>query len=651
MSKPDDSPSSYKEQDLPGICGIIEASGNGDVGPRLAAMLERMRHHDWYAEDRYESADRATALGRFSLGRVDRSTQPVGDAGSVLVMDGELYGASEVRRDLALAATEQVRVSAAALVLRGLLTRGQQFFSNLHGSFTAAIWDENRRRLTLTNDRFALRPLYYTHRRGQFLFASSMSALMADPAVPNRLNAKGLAQFFTYGHYLGSDTSLQDVQVLPAAAWLTYDAVADQVRLGSYRNPCDTRVKTPEKGRDALERVEELFVQAVNRRTAGPARLGLALSGGLDARTILAVMDTQQTPVTSVCYSVPGSLDDRASRQMTRVTGSPYRNYVLDENFLAGFRTHLEGMVRLTDGQYLSQCIMMPTLPLYRELGIEALLRGHAGELLHMRKAYSYSIDDEALSIRTESQLEVWLTGRLRAHMLQSVDRPLFRPQYQESLGELAHQSLREALAPYAHIDPVPQRIWHLFLAQRLRRETALSMVKFGSAVEPRLPYLDNDLVDYLLELPPEKKLDDTFQTHILRKHRPEFIKIVNANTGTRLGAGRLATRITMFRNRVFAKIGLPGYQPYERLGLWLRRELAPLVKEVLLDQQSFDRGVFEPDGVRSVVDDHLQRKRNHTYLIMALMIFELGQRQLNQARYGPPVIESTHERRVVVRS
>jgi hypothetical protein len=51
----------------------------------------------------------------------------------------------------------------------------------------------------------------------------------------------------------------------------------------------------------------------------------------------------------------------------------------------------------------------MPTLSLYRDLSIEVLLRGHAGELMHMRKAYNYSLDDEALTIRDRSQLESWL--------------------------------------------------------------------------------------------------------------------------------------------------------------------------------------------------------------------------------------------------
>ena len=80
---------------------------------------------------------------------------------------------------------------------------------------------------------------------------------------------------------------------------------------------------------------------------------------------------------------------------------------------------------------------------------------------------------------------------------------------------------------------------------------------------------------------------------------------------------------------RVFAKLGVPGYQPYERLGLWLRRELDGLVRRLLLDQQCLERGVFNPDVVRRVIENHRQKKANHTYLMLAMMIFEAGQRKL----------------------
>jgi hypothetical protein len=284
-------------------------------------------------------------------------------------------------------------------------------------------------------------------------------------------------------------------------------------------------------------------------------------------------------------------------------------------------------MVRLTDGHYLCQVIVMPTLPVYRELGIDALLRGHAGELMHMTKAYNFSLDAEALSAQDEAALEGWLFRHLQTYMLEGTGGRLFAAAHRGQMEDLARTSLRDCLRASRGVEPPVQRVWHLFLSQRLRRETAMSLEEFGAYVETRVPYLDNELVDALFDAPPRLKLGETIQAHILRRRRPDFLGVVNVNTGARMGAGRLARLFGKARQKVLAKLGVKGYQPYERLGLWLRRELRPLVGRVLLDPRCLERGIFDPQTVREVVDQHTSARRNHTFLIMAMMTFELGQR------------------------
>jgi hypothetical protein len=302
----------------------------------------------------------------------------------------------------------------------------------------------------------------------------------------------------------------------------------------------------------------------------------------------------------------------------------------------------MDHMVRLTDGHYLCQCIVMPSLPLYRELGIEVLLRGHGGELMHMHKAYNYSLDREGLKVQGEAELEKWLLRHLRAYMAETDTRSLFASLDSRQIEEHARDSLRSCLRESEGIEPLVHRVWSLFLSQRLRRETALSMVEFGSVVETRLPYLDNDLIDALLAVPPGLKLDDTIQTHILRQHQPAFLNVVNSNTGACLGAGRMRRSIAQVRLKVLSKLGVHGYQPYERLGPWLRQDLAPLVKSNLLSPRSLDRGIFNPQIVRNVVNDHLERKCNNTFLILALLIFEAGLREFvdGDSEYTPSKLE-----------
>jgi hypothetical protein len=330
----------------------------------------------------------------------------------------------------------------------------------------------------------------------------------------------------------------------------------------------------------------------------------------------------------TVTSGMPGNMDHRSASAMARIVGVPNHHVDLDQAFLANYESHLRRMVRLTDGQYLCQCIVLPTLPVYRDLGIRVLMRGHAGELMHMTKAYNFSLNRRALNLR-DTELESWLWPRLQSYMLDGVGSRIFAAADRDEMESFATESLRNCLDNTAGTQPPVHRISRLFLEQRLRRETALSMMEFDSVVETRLPYLDNELVDELFMAPPELKLGDGIQTHILRRHRPEFLNVVNVNTGTVVGAGTMRRAVHGFRKRVLAKLGVKGYQPYERLGLWLRRELRPLVQRLLLSDRALGRGVFDADAVREVVNDHVAERRNYTYLLLALMIFETFQQEV----------------------
>lgn len=610
---------------MPGIAGLVGPTFDDTL---LARMLDRLRFGATGARDCWTDPASSAALGRIGLGLVNTAPQPaVSDCGSKrAVLEGEIYDSASLRRELESKGCRFRGTGHAELLLHGWEAEGKSFLRRINGCFAAAIWDSEAETLTLLNDRFGMRPLYYSHSPGRLLFGSNIQALLADPDLSRANDPRGLAQFFTFGQYLGEATSFAAVSLLPAAGVLTFDVATDRVALNRYERLGESWSGRSLPAAEALERIDDALARSVARCTNDTTNLGLSLSGGLDARTILGLIDPAQ-PVKTLCLGMEGSIDVNCARELARLTNRQHLTHTLDTKFLSEFGRHMRDMVHLTDGQYLCQCIVMPTLPLYRELGIDVLVRGHAGELMHMSKAYNFSMDSESLRLNDET-VESWLWRRLQAHMLDGIAGPLFTPTFATNLTEMAQESLRESLAESRGVVPPVHRIWHLFLSERIRRETSLSMMEFGSVVETRLPYLDKTLIDALMAAPPDLKLDETIQSYVLRKRQPAFLDVVNANTGARLDAGPLAKTIAKIRLKVMAKLGVKGYQPYERLGLWLRRELRPLVESLLLDERCLERGIFNPETVRHAVSNHFDNRRNHTYLLMSMMIFELGQRE-----------------------
>jgi asparagine synthase (glutamine-hydrolysing) len=601
-------------------------------------MIRPLVPHPWFVTERCESLPGA-ALAAVSLDRAGRQPHVAADdaAAQTCVLDGEFYNARELAPALPTRVQQELGAvpSDAELLLAGWRHEGLAFLRRINGSFSAVLWDADRREATFVTDRFGNRPLYYMTAGSRLLVSSRLKSFTADPEFSLDIDPRGMAQFFTFGHYLGEHTSLAAARVFPAAAAWTWHANRGAWTKRTYHTWAEAYDLAFSSPKEWIGAIGDAFGRAVERQTASTPNLGLSLSGGLDARTILAAIDVRRTPLTTVCLGIAGSLDHRCAQRLAEIAGCTNHSHVLDTEFLRDFRRHLEWMVQLTDGQYLSQCIVMPTLPLYRRLGIDVLLRGHAGELMHMYKAYNYSLDEEALALSGGEQLQAWLFKRLSAYMLDGVSQPLFAGELWTGLADHARASLAGDIAATAAADPPAQQIWQLFLTQRLRRETVLSLNEFRSVAETRLPILDNELVALLLAAPPALKLGEEIQAALLQRFRPEFLKVVNANTGTHVGAGPLRRKLSSLKRRVLAKLGLPGYQPYERLGLWLKRELRGLVSDILLDPRTLDRGLYRPDALRTVVANHQAGQANHTYLLMALMIFELGQRYLEQPLEG----------------
>ena len=95
--------------------------------------------------------------------------------------------------------------------------------------------------------------------------------------------------------------------------------------------------------REALSTIDDALARAVERRTQGRGAMGLSLSGGLDARTILAAIPRNGTTVKCVSLGIPGSIDYRAASKLAALAGAPHHAHYLQRDFLDHFPAYLSG--------------------------------------------------------------------------------------------------------------------------------------------------------------------------------------------------------------------------------------------------------------------------------------------------------------------
>lgn len=609
---------------MPGIYGKVSSANL--PSDEMDRMTGCVRHYDWYNEEQWGAE--GAAFATLSLGWSGRKLYVDCESGDVAALAGEIYDEADHRRRLVLENVHFKSDDQAELCLRGFKRHGLAFFAGVNGKFAVSIWDAKRRLLTLIVDRFGMLPCYYVLLAEGFAFANEITALLAGGHASRRPNPEAIVTFFAFHQYMGDATVVEGICRIPPASGLTYGLEGNRCWLERYwdlRSLAKSPIANPV---EALDRIDHAFVASIGRCTNGAQRLGLSLSGGLDSRAIMAAVSPSQ-PVSCVTLGVAGGMDLRLASRLAKRAGRPFHACILDAEFLSQYEHHLRRMIQLTEAQTLAVGVTMPTIDLYRRLGIRVLLRGHGGELMHMHRGYSCSVDAAAFALRDAAELENWAWRHLAAPLFREPGMAYLTPRYRNLVEHTALTALRKVLGESDGVNPLIHRLWLLFIRQLLPNCIAPSITKYGTVAETRMPYIDADLIAALLSAPPALKLRDSIHAHLLRRHAPDLFAVPNTNTGAQLGAGLRRVALSTFVKRVLVKLRVPGYQPYERLGLWLRREEHDFVERTLLSQRCLDRGVFERSVVRAVINDHVAKRRNNTYPILAMLNFELGQRQL----------------------
>lgn len=382
----------------------------------------------------------------------------------------------------------------AIALLHAVRVRGLTALTRLNGDFTIGIWDAAAQRLQLVTDRWSLRKVYYVRLPDGVAFASEVKALLAHPGVSRQMDPVAIAQALSVGYPQDDRTLYTAIRLVPGGHTLT--ASLDPVRLGvePYWQPRFTCTAggAPEEQADELGR----RLQGAVRRAMGSARdLAVPISGGWDSRTVLGFARLARPDARLTAYSVGHghSFDVTLGRRVARRAGVPHRFVPLREDFLA---RHAEAFVWLTDGLLTAHHGWYMDLRGEFAPSSEAVLTGFFGDALMgfwRRLSEPVSLDAmEGLSLAEHRLVfsEAELAGLLKPG--------IYRRAKDASAATLA-RTLRQAQAE----DPRDRAVI-VNMLQRQQRCISYPLAIFGTHRRVAAPFVDNDVVDFSLTLPPE---------------------------------------------------------------------------------------------------------------------------------------------------
>ncbi len=277
-----------------GIAGIADFSG-APVSPAvLRRMTDAIAHRGPDGEGHWIEAN--VGLGHRRLAIIDPSPaghQPMisQDHRYVLTYNGEVYNFRELRGELEAAGYWFRSQTDSEVVLNALAQWGTAAFDRFNGMYALALWDRKEQTLLLGRDRYGVKPLYYSVEKGVLRFASEQKGILAGPEMSRCLDRRALYEYFTFQNIFTDRTLLTGVELLPAGHYATLDLRADRPTVRRTRY-WDYQFREPDQTADLREYQEELdrlFRQAVNRQLITDVELGSYLSGGMDSGSITAI--------------------------------------------------------------------------------------------------------------------------------------------------------------------------------------------------------------------------------------------------------------------------------------------------------------------------------------------------------------------------
>lgn len=273
-----------------GIAGMIGSSSRTEAFQKIKLMTDAVAHRGPDAEGFFVGENIAFGHRRLSIIDLSESAnQPMTDCSNryTIVFNGEIYNYREVQAKLE--DYEFKTTSDTEVLLAAYIKNGARCLDDLNGMFAFAIWDAHEKSLFVARDRIGKKPLYYSHDKETFVFASELRAVLSSGKVARRLDRAALDEYLQFYSVGAPRTLIENVRVLPPGTCGVFQNNEFVTR--KYWSYLDAEKTVAENDYEtATRQVRTLLRQSIERRLISDVTLGAFLSGGIDSSAIVALM-------------------------------------------------------------------------------------------------------------------------------------------------------------------------------------------------------------------------------------------------------------------------------------------------------------------------------------------------------------------------
>jgi asparagine synthase (glutamine-hydrolysing) len=628
-----------------GICGIWEyGASEGRVDLSLVERMRDEMHHRGPDDQGAAIFDnRRLGLGFRRLSIIDLSpagNQPMHGCASKqvsIVFNGEIYNHADLRPGLEQRGHQYTSRTDTETILHLYEERGLGFVNDIEGDFGIALWDAEREQLVLARDRIGVKPLYYYHQDGRFIFASEIKAILQHPAVTRDIDEESLYHYLTFLTTPAPHTLFRNIQKLPAGHMLVVKRDGSM----NLRQYWDALPDSAPEVRSAAEHQEEilrLLRDSIRKRMMSDVPFGVFLSGGVDSSANVALMSelmSQPVRTYTVGFEDTDELNElESAREVATRFGTDHHEVIIGQQDMLKF---LPDLIFHQD-EPLADPVCVPLYyvsKLARETGTIVVQVGEgADEIFAGYDWFRKYVRINELFWQQAEKLPLALRGALAATAKPLMEatfnkrtaieltrrlgagEPLFwggaivfdeafkrRVLSDEANTRAGGMSSYDAVRP--HLEHIAELRPHSdfatrmsYLELKLRLPELLLMrvdkVTMATSVEARVPFLDHHLVEYALSIPTEFKIQGTSGKHILKRALEKV----------------LPPELLYRQKRGF---GAP-------IKEWFRGESGGMLCGLIMNSSVRRRELFDYTFIARLIEEHQSGKRDWRFHLWALL-------------------------------
>ncbi len=619
------------------MCGIVGILDRKPVAmPLLKKMTHTIRHRGPDAENWWIKGP--VGFGHTRLSIIDlseRASQPMQseDGNFVLVYNGEIYNFQNLRLELQRHGYSFFSDSDTEVVLKAYQHWGTDCIEKFNGMFAFAIWDQHKQKLFMARDRYGVKPLYYYNRGGLLVFASEIKAIIQHPEVNPRVDIRALNEYFSFQNVFSDLTLFEHIHILQPGHYAILDR-RDKPALDIHRY-WDFRYRDIEhfsQEKIYVNEVRRLFEEATTRQLVSDVEIGSFLSGGMDSGAITSIAARNFPDLkTFTCGFDLSDVSMQESSFDERRKAEFLSNLVKTEHYEVVLKAGdmervMDDLVWHIEDLRVGQCY--PNYYVSRLAGkfVKVALSGAGGDEIFAGYPWRYyrAVTNDNFDDYADKYYRYWqrlIPDSYKPRFFQpDVFPEVWNYQTRDVFRDVLGGVMREDSTEITPEDYVNYSLYFeskTFLHGLLMVDDKLSM---AHGLETRVPFLDNELVDFAMTIPVKYKLMNLREVVRQDENEPGR-KAEKYFQKTRDGKIVLRNMLSQYIPGEFTGGIKQGFSAPD--ATWFRRESRKYIEDMFFRKKARIYDYLRPATVRELIEEHFNDTKNRRLLIWSLISFE----------------------------